>query len=225
VRSLHALGIALVATQFVLFACATAEQQPGFDSGGSSDSVSGSTSSSAGASGSLSSTGGVSGTTQIGGSGTGNTAFGGSNGMPTGGAGNAAGTGSGGHAGASMGSGGTSGAGAGGKASGGTSSAGAGGKASAGAGGKASGGSSNGGTGGSSSTCLVGWQSSSCDTCSTQTQDDHKACSVVLQCYEDNGCNPTTCGQPDQKCGQNTLAMGTAAFPIATMVYNCRCPP
>jgi hypothetical protein len=75
-----------------------------------------------------------------------------------------------------------------------------------------------------STNCLVGWEMSTCDTCSTQTQGDHKACSVVLQCYEDNSCTPTTCGQPDQVCGQNTLGMGTAAFPIATDVYNCRCP-
>jgi hypothetical protein len=73
--------------------------------------------------------------------------------------------------------------------------------------------------------CLIGWESSSCDTCSTQTQGDKAACKLVLQCYEDNNCNPTTCGQSSSTaCGQNAIAMGTAAFPIATDVYNCRCP-
>ena len=124
--------------------------------------------------------------------------------------------------------GGTSSVPAGGSASGGTAGSGNGG-ASAGAGGSAKGGSSAAGTGGGSaggatSGCLIGWQMSNCDTCSTQTQPDHQACSVVLKCYEDNSCTPTTCGQPDQKCGQNTLGMGTAPFPIALDVYNCRCP-
>jgi hypothetical protein len=77
---------------------------------------------------------------------------------------------------------------------------------------------------GMSTNCLVGWEGSNCDTCSNQTQGDLKACSIVLQCYEDNSCTPTTCGQPDQACGQNTIGMGTGAFPIATTVYNCRCP-
>jgi hypothetical protein len=77
---------------------------------------------------------------------------------------------------------------------------------------------------GMSSDCLVGWEMSNCDTCSTQTQSDHKSCSVVLQCYEDNSCTPTSCGGLDQVCGQNKLQLGTAAFPIAQDVYSCRCP-
>jgi hypothetical protein len=78
---------------------------------------------------------------------------------------------------------------------------------------------------GKSQNCLFGWKGSgACDTCSTQTQSDHQACSVVLDCYVTNSCTPSTCGTNDQVCGQNTLQTGGAAFDVALTVYNCLCP-
>lgn len=218
----------MVTAQLTLLACATAQEQPLPVGVGSFGGEGGTDNSSAGMSGSQTSfgSGSSAGSSSLGGSsstggsaqtgtggggtgnsafgGTGNSAFGGTGGKPAGGSANAGGSSSGGHGGTG-----------GGVANGGSSAAGAGGK-------------SAGGTGGATTSCLTGWETDlACDTCSTQTQGDHKTCSVVLQCYEHNDCTPTTCGQPTQTCGQKTLEtqlMGTAALPIAQMVYACRCP-
>jgi len=230
VRALQVLGLTLVGSQFLLFACATAQDQSGLptnDSGGSPSgaeggtaAVGGSAPSASGSGGQLGNSGstGSAGTTGNAG-GTGNMAFGGSNGIPTGGSAGQAGT-AGAHGGA------TGTAGAGGSNTGGhggTTGGGAGGTSGGGHSGAATGGGTSSGGSGGSLACLASWQGSSCDTCSTQTQADHKACSVVLQCYADNACSPTACGALDQKCGQNTLQIGSAAYQIANMVYSCLC--
>jgi len=219
VRPLSVLALTLLASHSVLSACATAQEQTGVPSGGSGNEQGGTGNASGGVAGTLSSSGGVAGTTQPAAGGTSSNAFGGTGAMPSGGSAGKGGTSAGGTGGASAG--GTSAGGKGGTSAGGTS---AGGKGGTSAGGTSAGGTSAGGSGGASSTCLTGWKSSNCDMCSTQTQGDLQACSIVLQCYEDNNCSPTTCGQPDQMCGQNKLGKGTAPYPVALQVYNCRCP-
>jgi hypothetical protein len=123
-------------------------------------------------------------------------------------------------------------AGSGGKPSGGaagSNSAGSGGGAGSGAGsgGGASGGSNSGaGTGGGGGTplaCLKTWKGDKCDTCSGQVQSDKAACSVILDCYYQNGCGPSMCGGNTDKCGANIIGKGTAGYPIAQDVYACLC--
>lgn len=72
--------------------------------------------------------------------------------------------------------------------------------------------------------CLTNWRdNAACDTCTTQTQSDKKACAQVLDCYLQNACGPTTCAANDDECGANTIQQGTAPYPIAQDVYNCLC--
>jgi hypothetical protein len=120
---------------------------------------------------------------------------------------------------ASGGSGGGGGGSAGGGSAGGSSAGG-------GSGGGSSGGGSQGGSGqgGSGPHCLDGWRDNdACDTCSTQTQGDKKACASVLDCYIANDCGPATCSGNTDVCGANAIQQGTAPFPIAEDVYDCIC--
>ena len=80
------------------------------------------------------------------------------------------------------------------------------------------------GTGGAPSSCVANWATSgACNTCSTQTQSDLKACVEVLDCYVANNCGPATCSGNDQTCGANKLQKGTAPYPVAKAVYDCLC--
>lgn len=72
--------------------------------------------------------------------------------------------------------------------------------------------------------CLMSWRDNdACDTCTTQTQSDKKACAQVLDCYLQNECGPTTCAGNDDECGANTIKQGTAPYPVAQEVYDCIC--
>jgi hypothetical protein len=103
------------------------------------------------------------------------------------------------------------------------SSAGTAGRGGAGGGGSGSGGSGNSG-GALGSGCLMSWRDNdACDTCTTQTQGDKKACAQVLDCYLQNDCGPATCAGNDDECGANTIQQGTAPYPIAEEVYDCIC--
>jgi hypothetical protein len=62
-----------------------------------------------------------------------------------------------------------------------------------------------------------------CDTCSSQTQSDLKACADVLDCYVANDCGPSSCSGNDQVCGANKLQKGTAPYPVAKQVFDCMC--
>ena len=73
--------------------------------------------------------------------------------------------------------------------------------------------------------CLAGWEGSRCDTCSGQTQSDRLACSVYLDCYLVNACDPVNCGSLEQVCGVNRLGNGLAPKDIADAVYSCMCAP
>jgi hypothetical protein len=96
----------------------------------------------------------------------------------------------------------------------------------AGGGGAATGGSGGSGNAGGAlgSGCLMSWRDNeACDTCTSQTQGDKKACAQVLDCYLQNDCGPTTCADNDDECGANTIQQGTAPYPIAEEVYDCIC--
>jgi hypothetical protein len=101
--------------------------------------------------------------------------------------------------------------------------AGSAGKASGGAGGSGGSSSGAGGVGAIPLACLKTWKGDPCDTCSGQVQSDKAACSVILDCYYQNGCGPSTCGGNTDKCGANNIGKGTAGYPIAQDVYACLC--
>ena len=73
--------------------------------------------------------------------------------------------------------------------------------------------------------CLLNWRlDTTCGSqCTGQTQPDLKNCQAFLDCYENNNCGPTTCGEPDQACGVNVVTpkMGAAPKTIADSVYAC----
>lgn len=46
---------------------------------------------------------------------------------------------------------------------------------------------------------------------------------MILDCYYQNGCGPSTCGGNTDKCGANNVGKGTAGYPIAQDVYDCLC--
>lgn len=72
--------------------------------------------------------------------------------------------------------------------------------------------------------CAFGWRDDPCgQTCLTQTQSNTKRCADILDCYIENECDPSTCSDNDQKCGQNTLKVDAAPFPAAETVYECMC--
>lgn len=73
--------------------------------------------------------------------------------------------------------------------------------------------------------CLAGWEGSSCDTCSGQTQSDRLSCRLYIDCYITNDCDPATCGSVEQVCGVNRLGNGLAPKDIADTVYGCMCAP
>jgi hypothetical protein len=73
--------------------------------------------------------------------------------------------------------------------------------------------------------CLAGWEGSSCDVCSGQTQSDRLACRVHIDCYILNDCDPVSCGNLDAACGVNSLNNGLAPKEIADEVYGCMCAP
>jgi hypothetical protein len=73
--------------------------------------------------------------------------------------------------------------------------------------------------------CLAGWEGSSCDTCSGETQSDRLACRVYIDCYLVNDCDPVSCGNLEQVCGVNRLGNGLAPKGVADAVYSCRCAP
>ncbi len=73
--------------------------------------------------------------------------------------------------------------------------------------------------------CLGGWEGSSCDTCSGQTQSDRLACRVFIDCYIINDCDPATCGNVEEPCSVNRLGNGLAPKDIADAVYGCMCAP
>jgi hypothetical protein len=88
-----------------------------------------------------------------------------------------------------------------------------------GAGGNAGSGGESGGEG----SCLTGWQGSSCDVCSGETQSDRANCKALLECYEKHSCGPHSCADDGQACGTAAIGAGTAPYPIAAAVYKCRC--
>lgn len=88
-----------------------------------------------------------------------------------------------------------------------------------GAGGNAGSGGENGGEG----SCLTGWQGSSCDICSGETQSDRAKCKALLECYEKHSCGPQSCADDGQACGTAAIGAGAAPYPIAAAVYDCRC--
>lgn len=95
---------------------------------------------------------------------------------------------------------------------------------SSGGGTSGSGGKASGGAGGGGDHCLADWRSSgACDTCSTQTQGDKKACANVLDCFIANDCGPATCAGNTDVCGANAIQQGSAPYPIAQQVYDCIC--
>jgi hypothetical protein len=71
----------------------------------------------------------------------------------------------------------------------------------------------------------VGWEGSTCDVCSGQTQSDRLACRVHIDCYILNDCDPVSCGTLDDACGVNELGNGLAPKDIADEVYGCMCAP
>jgi hypothetical protein len=75
--------------------------------------------------------------------------------------------------------------------------------------------------------CLASWRETPCGAvCTAETQADRAMCQQFLDCYRDNACSPTTCGEPDQACGVNQFSGGTAPELIADQVYTCMgCPP
>lgn len=99
----------------------------------------------------------------------------------------------------------------GGSSSGGKAGAAAGGShASAGTGGSAAGSS---GTG-----CLVGWQGSTCDTCTNSTPvPGSVTCAEILGCYADNDCG-AGCGECEYK-----KPTADSVVYVARDVYACRC--
>jgi hypothetical protein len=118
------------------------------------------------------------------------------------------------------------GTGGGGSGSGGTGSGGAG-TGGSGTGGSGTGGSGTGGSGtGGSSTghCLDGWRDDPCAiSCINQTQVDRLECIDVLDCYLENDCGPSTCGNNDDACGVNQFTNGFAGIDYAIPVYDCIC--
>lgn len=82
----------------------------------------------------------------------------------------------------------------------------------------------NGGTCAEPGHCAYGWRDEACgETCLERTQSDQRACELVLDCYVENDCGPTTCTGADQACGNNQLQMGGAPYPYANAVYDCLC--
>ena len=73
--------------------------------------------------------------------------------------------------------------------------------------------------------CLAGWEGSSCDTCSGQTQSDRLSCRLYIDCYIVSDCDPASCGSVEQVCGVNRLGNGFAPKDIADSVYGCMCAP
>ena len=73
--------------------------------------------------------------------------------------------------------------------------------------------------------CLAGWEGSSCDACSGQTQSDRSACRLYIDCYLESDCEPASCGSLDQACSVNRLGNGLAPKDIADAVYSCMCAP
>jgi hypothetical protein len=73
--------------------------------------------------------------------------------------------------------------------------------------------------------CLGGWEGSSCDVCSGQTQSDRLSCRLYIDCYIINDCDPGTCGSIEQACGVNRVGNGLAPKEIADTVYGCMCSP
>lgn len=71
--------------------------------------------------------------------------------------------------------------------------------------------------------CLAGWEGSSCDVCSGQTQSDRLACRLYIDCYIASDCDPASCGSVEQVCGVNRLGNGLAPKEIADSVYGCMC--
>ena len=81
------------------------------------------------------------------------------------------------------------------------------------------------GTCGAPSThCAAGWADDPCGaSCLERTQADQRACELVLDCFVENDCGPSTCTGATQACGANALQQGGAPYPYATTVYNCLC--
>ena len=77
-------------------------------------------------------------------------------------------------------------------------------------------------------TCLQNWRNTVCGQwCTRETQWDRQQCKNFLDCYQNNGCGPSTCGRPDDVCGVNKVKPGAGTAPkiIADQVYQClACP-
>lgn len=102
--------------------------------------------------------------------------------------------------------------------------AGTGGTAQAGTGGSGGSGASGGSGNSGGESCVAEWQGNvPCDTCSSQTQGDKKACIQVLNCFIANDCGPATCTNSADACGPNAIGQGAAPYPIAQEVYDCMC--
>lgn len=71
--------------------------------------------------------------------------------------------------------------------------------------------------------CLEGWEGSSCDVCSGQTQSDRQACRLHIDCYIANDCDPVSCGSLEAACGVNRVGNGFVPKEIADVVYGCMC--
>jgi hypothetical protein len=67
------------------------------------------------------------------------------------------------------------------------------------------------------------WRDTVCGAyCTAQKQADKALCSMYLDCYRDNSCDPSQpCAQPDGVCGVNGKAGGMAPKTIADQVFNC----
>ncbi len=78
-----------------------------------------------------------------------------------------------------------------------------------------------GGNAGASAACLNDWRGSSCDTCSSSSDDAGagRTCRAVLDCYVERHCTGPTCANA---CDYNEPT-SDEAVKLAQAVLACRC--
>jgi len=85
-------------------------------------------------------------------------------------------------------------------------------------------GTGGGGTGGTApqtqADCLVGWQGSSCDTCTgADAPDAGASCAEVLDCFAANHCGPASC----HYCEAPDAGVSDRAVELERQVFACKC--